>query len=192
MKKRLTILFALLAGAIVLASCSHQAGSTSVETKVSVSQAESTAITGAIMDADFVFTDEGVSFPLMSKLDDLVSHFGDDFEAHIAVSCAFEGNDKEIIYDGLSVYTNPIDGVDTIGEIIIIGPNYLTPRGVSVGLTRDEVVAIYGPGFDEQGVLVYTQSGIEGDMETPRLSFYFDEQDKVDSISFFIALYTQF
>jgi len=191
MKTKLSIIV-LLAGVIFCAGCSGQDKSNPTTETVVISESEAKIITGAIVEADFIFTDKGLSFPLMSKLDDLIVHFGDDYQVNAAVSCAFVGEDKEILYDGLSIYTNPIDGGDTIGEILVSGTSYLTPRGIGVGATRDEVEAAYGPGFDEQGVLVYISSGIEGDLEAPRLSFFFDSQGKVESISYFIALYTQF
>ena len=146
MKTKLSIIV-LLAGVIFCAGCSGQDKSNPTTETVVISESEAKIITGAIVEADFIFTDKGLSFPLMSKLDDLIVHFGDDYQVNAAVSCAFVGEDKEILYDGLSIYTNPIDGVDTIGEILVSGTSYLTPRGIGVGATRDEVEAAYGPGL---------------------------------------------
>ncbi len=76
-----------------------------------------------------------------------------------ADSCLFAGKDREYADDNLVIGTLPKGekGADIIETMMVLGGDYVTLRGISVGDTLDDVLAAYGEPYQEEyGQLVYT------------------------------------
>lgn len=160
------------------------------ETTTSVAEsttAETTLLSGPFSEKDLLFPYEGQNFALLSDVTVLLSAIGDGYEEKAAPSCSYVGEDKTFTYPGLEVMTNPIDGKDLINEMIVTGSDYMTPRGIRVGDTREAVIAAYGEGFDDQGTLTYVVSGDFEDYESDRM-FISIKDGKVEYISYFSGI----
>ncbi|MDL2318604.1 hypothetical protein LJC74_05970 [Eubacteriales bacterium OttesenSCG-928-A19] len=68
-----------------------------------------------------------------------------------AESCLFTGEDREYACDALLVATYPIGkgGADVLETIYVLDSAYPTARGVSVGASRQDVLAAYGDGYTQ-------------------------------------------
>lgn len=143
--------------------------------------------TGPFNEADMIFVHESVSYPISTDASKLLAVFGTEYEEIAAPSCAFEGEDKQFVYSFATVYTYPMGDVDMINEIYISSGDYKTSRGIGIGSTLEEIIAVYGDGGFEQGnSYVYVVSGSIEDTTSQRL--YFDLTDAaVSSFSYFGA-----
>lgn len=94
-----------------------------------------------------------------------------------ADSCLFAGKDREYADDELVIGTVPKGerGQDMIETIMVVGGDYVTKRGISVGSSMDDLLAAYGePALWEQDELIYT---LCDDPLSPRLVFVVDAQE---------------
>ena len=98
---------------------------------------------------------DGDMAPVAEALGEPVSYFE-------AASCAFEGLDKTYTYAGFVVETYPKNDKDLVSSIVIKDDSVKTPEGVTVGSTRDEMIAAYGENYaEEAGMLVYAKDGMK-------------------------------
>lgn len=96
-----------------------------------------------------------------------------------AESCLFAGKDREYANDELVVGTLPKGdkGADVIETLMVLGGDYVTLRGISIGDTLDDVLKAYGePPLWEQDEMIYT---LTEDPFSPRLVFVLDGQEFV-------------
>lgn len=153
-KTRLFILIALLV--IMLAACASGSGMT---------------------ESDLVFHVNGGEFALNSDASALIAALGDDYAYSEAVSCHYVGMDKTFAYDGIQVFTYPIDDVDYIDEIYITSNQYSTAKGITVGSTLADIQKAYGKDaadVDGDGLLVLNLDGPSIDTDQPCLYFVMD------------------
>lgn len=137
------------------------------------------------LEADFGVTVDGTWYPIMQDASAVVSALGDDYEQYTLPSCAFVGEDKEFEYESCSVFTNP-DGDADIWYLISFWDDTLeTARGIRIGSTRDELLDAYGSGYYmEDTTLVYSISGVSGDVASPCILFGMDG-DSVSSVEIY-------
>lgn len=88
----------------------------------------------------------------MSKVLDAFSDY--EYEYSESISCAYNGLDK--IYDytdaGFCIYTYPVEDKDFVLEVIVTSEEIKQADGkVYVGMSKDEVVALYGEDFTQDG-----------------------------------------
>lgn len=88
----------------------------------------------------------------MSKVLDAFSDY--EYEYSESISCAYNGLDK--IYDytneGFCIYTYPVEDKDFILEIVVTSEDIKQADGkVYVGMSKDEVIALYGEDFTQDG-----------------------------------------
>lgn len=193
MKKLVT---AILTIAIVLAgtACAKQSSekesttvSSSSSSTTATTTAEPTFLSGTFSEKDLGFPYEGQEFKLLSDVTVLLAAVGEGYAETAAPSCSFEGEDKNFKYAGLEIMTNPIDGKDLINEIVVTTSDFVTPRGIKVGDSKDAVIAAYGEGYDDQGILTYVVSGDFEDYESDRM-FICIKDGKVEYISYFSGI----
>lgn len=143
--------------------------------------------TGPFGEVDLIFIYQGVGYPISSDAVLLVEAFGTDYEEIGAPSCSFVGEDKQFIFSFATIYTYPMDDVDLINEIYIYDGDFVTNRGISLGDTKEDVVAAYGEGgVDQSDSYVYVLSGDIADTASPKL--YFELTDGiVTGISYYGA-----
>ena len=168
-----------------IAACNNEPEPVSSDINIISTQQQggtgATAPSGSI-DADaeennFYFVFSGVKLIPNSLLDD--SKFNDDdYEFYETASCAGQGMSKEFTFKGGSfkVYTNPINGLDSISSIQIYDDTVTTPEGIYVGQTADEVKAVYGePASESDTNIIYAKGSSE-------LGFVIDGEGKVVNI----------
>lgn len=88
----------------------------------------------------------------MSKVLDAFSDF--EYEYSESISCAYNGLDK--IYDytteGFCIYTYPVENKDFVLEVIVTSEKIKQADGkVYIGMSKDDVIAIYGDDFTQDG-----------------------------------------
>ena len=116
---------------------------------------------------------DGTFYPILNYFHDLQPALGEPLDMMAAPSCAFKGDDKEFVYDGMSIYTNPYGDEDVWMEAYITGGDWTTTRGIGIGATADEVFAAYGDGYytDGDDMITYSISGDPSDYASPCIMF---------------------
>lgn len=90
----------------------------------------------------------------MSMNDSVISAIGTPNDTMQAPSCHFDGNDTIYVYDGYSLYTYQ-DGDKSVLYLIEINSSAAsTSLGATVGMSYDEVRALYGTPSSESASLV--------------------------------------
>ncbi len=88
-------------------------------------------------------------------MDKVLSAFSDlKYEYSESISCAYNGMDK--IYDfaeaGFIIYTYPVEDKDFVLEVAVSSENITQRDGkVKVGMTKDEVIALFGSDYTTEG-----------------------------------------
>ncbi len=114
----------------------------------------------------------GVTFHVRTDSADVLRVLGNEYDYSEVMSCVYDGYDKQFIYDGITVCTVPVDGVDVIEQFIITGGDYSTARNIKVGSTLDEIVAAYGEDYFDDGYVTYTESNDPANITEWRIQFY--------------------
>lgn len=126
---------------------------------------------GAFSKDDLGIETGGNTYYLREDSAELLSALGDGYEYSEVVSCVYDGKDKTYEYPGLTVGTVPVDGRDVTEVITLKDGTYATLRGAKVGDTTDEVKALYGDGWFDDGYLTYSLSGDKTDIHSERIQF---------------------
>ncbi len=104
-----------------------------------------------------------------------------------ADSCLFEGEDKEYAGEELILGTLPRGkgGEDLVETIMVIAGDHLTPRGLGIGASRQEVEAAYGlPVLLDYDLMIYALMDPE---DSPQLVFVMDmDTGLVESYYYFL------
>ncbi len=94
-------------------------------------------------------------------MDKVLDAFSDlEYEYSESISCAYNGMDK--IYDyadeGFIIYTYPVGDKDFVLEVAISSEQITQKDGkVYVGMSKDEVIALFGSDYKEEGeTITYT------------------------------------
>ena len=125
------------------------------------------------LETDLGLLVDGVWYPILNDFAPLLAALGEPTDLVAAPSCVFKGEDKEFVYDGMSVYTNPLGEVDVWYEAYITGAGFQTARGIGIGSAREDVLAAYGENYYLEGedMLTYSLSGDPEDYASPCLVF---------------------
>ncbi len=91
-----------------------------------------------------VFTYRGCPLPMNAEFAPLLDYIGEADSYFEAASCAFDGLDKTYTYSDIEIITYPDEDVDYISSIRLLSSAASTPEGITIGSSRDEVVAAYG------------------------------------------------
>ncbi len=77
-------------------------------------------------------------------------------------SCGLPGVNKKYYYKGFELETNlPDDGKEYVVNIDIFDDSVITPEGIAIGASRDDVVAAYGEASKEtSSALTYEAKGM--------------------------------
>ncbi len=111
----------------------------------------------------FAFESNGVTLYIDAEAAELVEALGEPISYYEAASCAFDGLDKTYTYSGFTLDTYPDEnGVDRVSDIIITDDTITTPEGAYLGMTSDEVAALFTEtATDDNGSLVYEKNGMK-------------------------------
>lgn len=116
-------------------------------------------------------------FPILNDFSGLHEALGQELDMMAAPSCAFKGDDKEFVYDGMSIYTNPLGDMDVWMEAYITAGDWTTTRGIGIGSTVDDIIAAYGDGYfaDNDDMMTYSLSGDPTDYASPCIIFTLED-----------------
>ena len=128
----------------------------------------------------FTFVYKDCALPMNAEFPPLLEVIGEPDTYFEAASCAFDGLDKIYTYGGIELTTYPDGDKDYISSIRLLDNTASTPEGITIGSTKEEVVAAYGDGYTDAGELYTWES------ENAILSILF-ENDKAISVEY-IAL----
>ena len=125
------------------------------------------------LETDLGLLVDGVWYPILNDFAPLLAALGEPTDLVAAPSCVFKGEDKEFVYDGMSVYTNPLGEIDVWYEAYITGADFRTARGIGIGAALEDVLAAYGENYYLEGedMLTYSLSGDPEDYASPCLVF---------------------
>ena len=125
------------------------------------------------LEADIGLYLNDIFYPILNDFAPLHEVLGAEEDMFAAPSCAFKGDDKEFVYDGMSVFTNPLGDMDVWMEAYITGGDYITTRGIGIGATQEEIIAAYGDGYFMEGddMITYSLSGDPNDFASPCIIF---------------------
>ncbi len=111
-----------------------------------------------LMEIDYVFISNGV-IAIGGDAKAVAEKLGEAQSVVESDSCGGGTEpDREYTYAGFKFNSINENGVNRIVKIVLTDDSVSTPEGISIGSTRDEVIAIYGEDFTENagGALVYT------------------------------------
>jgi hypothetical protein len=115
----------------------------------------------------------GVWYPILTDIHALYAALGEPNALNAAPSCVFVGEDKEFVYEGLTIFTNPVGEQDVWFEMQLTSNAYATSRGIRVGDTLETLRNAYGSRcyWEGETILTYSVSGMEGDYLSPCIMF---------------------
>lgn len=134
---------------------------------------------------DLIVSVDGQNFSMLEDTAGLLSILGDEYAYNEAESCVYDGMDKTFDYGQVIVYTVPSGDIDLLDGIDILDQSIATSKGIQVGSSREDVLAAYGQPADDQYDLTYNVSGDIERVGDPRLTFYLDDDDNVNLISYY-------
>jgi len=129
-------------------------------------------------DEPFCFYTLGKAVPLGISEETVIEILGEAQQVFDIPSCAFEGIDHMLYYSGFNIACSPSEAGYFLWFIALTDDSAETAEGAYVGLSRAEILKIYGePAEDEVLQLTYTRAGT-------RLEFVF-EGDRVVEITYY-------
>lgn len=130
---------------------------------------------------DLAVTIDGKNYGLRIDSADVLDVLGTDYDYSEVISCVYDGQDKTYEYEHIILSTVPVDGKDLVEVYTLKDNTYSTAAGAKVGMTKDEILAIYGDQYFDDGYMTYSTTNDQKDVEAERIQFYF-EGDKVAEI----------
>lgn len=107
----------------------------------------------------YVFKSGDVEIKIGGDANAAVSALGEAQNVVESPSCGGGAEpDREYTYAGFKFNTVNENGKNVIVKIVLADDSVSTPEGISIGSSRDEVIAAYGENFTENatGTLIYT------------------------------------
>lgn len=129
---------------------------------------------------DLIFRYNGNEIYLDENINDVKSKLGEPNDTIIAPSCYYDGDDKTFVYNGFSVTTYPDGDNDYVVSITITEAGISTEKGAEVGMSINDVLAIYGDSYSQNG------SNYQYQIDDKYIYFYV-EDDTVQEIGFVYA-----
>jgi hypothetical protein len=112
--------------------------------------------------APFSFSYEDAQIVPGENMSELRGRIGEANDIFEAPSCAFEGIDRIYYYPGFLVNTYPDGDEERILSVVFQDDTVGTGEGLYLGMSADEVTAIYGDGKpNDSGNAIVFQSGDE-------------------------------
>ena len=172
MKKRLIYILLALNLAMALAACgagSEDPNGQSTKEQALPSQSSPGSQTVTDSYAFAVGKANGYIVSIDDNMADVLAALGEPLSYFEATSCAFEGLDKTYTYSGFVITTRPDGDQDYVNSILLTDDSVVTPEGVYIGCSADDVTAAYGEGSRTENVISYSKGNsamnfvLEGD-----------------------------
>lgn len=125
------------------------------ESLPSSQQEQTTAVKG------YVFVTGGVTVKMDGDMAPVLAALGEPASYFEAASCAFEGLDKIYTYNGFEIDTYPAQDTDLVSAVILKDDSVTTAEGICIGDSLEKLLAAYGEGNRENGMLVYEKDGMK-------------------------------
>ena len=113
---------------------------------------------------DVCLSIEGAQYRNKDNIETVIKVLGEGYDYSEGLSCAYDGMDKTYDYATASFYTNPLPEGDLVSEIYTNSSDVSTSKGVRVGMSREDIVAVYGDGEDFGNMLVYRSDADAGSL----------------------------
>lgn len=119
--------------------------------------------------SDLVLIVAGKEYHLRDQIETVITNLGEDYQYAEGKSCNYDGLDKTYTYEAATFYTNPLTEGDLLSEIYTKSPEASTSKGIALGASKDDILAVYGqPVEADEYVLVYRA---EDEPSVPSLCF---------------------
>ena len=150
MKKILLILLSALLMLTLFAAC-DTASADADEEKTTI------ATTSTIKS----FTYKGTEIKINADSKDITAKLGEPKSTEVFdAGCGDSTPGYIYAYNGFEITTNPIDGIDYVNKIKITSDLVSTPEGASVGMSKSEILKLYGePDAKSDEILRYVAAG---------------------------------
>ena len=136
-------------------------------------------------DSDTAFVIDGKTRRIKGDADELINAVPGEYSYSEALSCMTEGYDKTYDFGFIKIETVPSGGEDRLSCITVTGEGISTPRGISVGSSKEDVISAYGEnGYKEGPYLVFSESGDPNDISGAKLYFKIENDTVTEMIAF--------
>ncbi len=98
-----------------------------------------------------VFVYRECPLPMNAEFAPLLDFIGESDSYFEAASCAFDGLDKTYTYSDVEIITYPDEDVDYVSSVRLLSNAAATPEGITIGSSKEDVVAAYGEDFEAFG-----------------------------------------
>jgi hypothetical protein len=109
----------------------------------------------------WIFSFEGVDVAMDAAAKELIEKMPEYESVYEAPSCAFEGMDRVYNYGSFEINTYEVSGTEYISAVIFKDDLAETQEGAYIGMSLNEMEAIYGIGKEEGNGLVYEKGGMK-------------------------------
>lgn len=134
---------------------------------------------------DFYLNIDGKEYRCDDNIQTVIANLGSGYSYSDALSCAYDGLDKIYSYELAEFYTNPLPEGDLVSEIYTENPEVTTSKGISVGATKEEILAVHGEDCEDMGnLIIYRVPGSNGKEGRGSLCF---EMEGSEVIAIFVT-----
>ncbi|MBQ7636593.1 MAG: SGNH/GDSL hydrolase family protein [Lachnospiraceae bacterium] len=109
----------------------------------------------------YIFSFKGVDVAMDAEAKALTKDMPEAKSVYEAPSCAFEGVDRVYDYGSFELNTYEVSGTEYVSAVIFKDDLVETGEGAYIGMTIDEVEALYGSGTEEGNGRVYEKGGMK-------------------------------
>ena len=169
MKKRLFCILLALSMTVMLTACGQESGNPGEQNTGGQDVSGQGGAGSQTASGGYAFAVSGTNVAINDNMADVLKALGEPTSYFEATSCAFEGLDKTYTYSGFTITTRPDGDQDYVNSILLTDDSAVTPEGVYIGCSADDVTAAYGEGSRTENVIRYTKGGsamnfvLEGD-----------------------------
>lgn len=136
--KKILLMLLIAASCVCMCACGSGSGNNSENAN---SESENA---GNKNEASYVFIYDGMELSVNEEIESVIAKLGEPVAYYEAASCAFEGLDKIYTYSSFQLDTYPLDGVDMLASIYFKDDLVQTQEGISLYMTKDDMIAAYG------------------------------------------------
>ena len=161
--KKLFIILIVILTASILASCANSASNANGgKEETTTANNPGTTLTIGEDALNFTVGENNVKITPNLEAKPVIEALGEPLEYIESPSCGFEGMDKTYKYNGFVIDTVTLSGTEFIYVVQITNDLVTTPEGVYVGMSADDIKAIYKDKFSivNNNVMVEFTNGI--------------------------------
>ena len=133
---------------------------TTTTTAVTTKKPESATSEGSFSSKDAVIVYKSAKISIDDEISDIIAVIGEPDDMYSSPSCLYDGDDKTFIFGYVTIFTYPDGDKDKVLEVIADTDEATTPKGLKIGMTYEEVEALYGKGEFDGISLKYTDGGV--------------------------------